>query len=89
MQLDETPRTSTSMLPPLANSITGLNYQPAARQREVAANTMQTLAAAMPTSFPADQIMLGQLYFVNIPEFEGELCMGVGRAEAELSEEGT
>eukprot|EP00965_Chrysotila_dentata_P043330 1440042-Pleurochrysis_carterae.AAC.1 len=70
---------------PLTNSVTGLNYLPSARQREVTANTLRTRVASMSTSLSKDEIVAGQLYFVDLPEFEGELRIGLGRAEAELS----
>eukprot|EP00965_Chrysotila_dentata_P175015 5777672-Pleurochrysis_carterae.AAC.1 len=43
----------------------------------------------MPACLTAEQVLPGQLYFVHVPEFEGELRVGLGRAEAELSEDGT
>eukprot|EP00965_Chrysotila_dentata_P006554 213796-Pleurochrysis_carterae.AAC.1 len=50
---------------------------------------MRAAVEAMPLSFGAQAVVPGQLYFVDIPEFEGELRVGLGRAEAELSEDGS
>eukprot|EP00965_Chrysotila_dentata_P049497 1640685-Pleurochrysis_carterae.AAC.1 len=73
----------------VTNNVTGINYLPAARQREVAANTMRTIFAAMPMSMDSAAVRPGELFIVDIPEFEGELRVGLGRAEEELSEDGT
>eukprot|EP00965_Chrysotila_dentata_P196321 6177504-Pleurochrysis_carterae.AAC.1 len=75
--------------PALPNSVTGTNYLPSARRREVSAHALRTRVASMPTSLTADAIVAGQLYFINIPDFEGELRVGLGRVEAEMSEDGT
>eukprot|EP00965_Chrysotila_dentata_P056743 1882714-Pleurochrysis_carterae.AAC.1 len=37
----------------------------------------------------AEAVVPGKLYFVDIPEFEDELRVGLGRAEEELSADGT
>eukprot|EP00965_Chrysotila_dentata_P181206 5981916-Pleurochrysis_carterae.AAC.4 len=65
--------------PPLTtavNDVTGINYLPSARQREVVVSTMRTTVAAMPLSIDAASIVPGELYFVDLNEFEVSCGLG-------------
>eukprot|EP00965_Chrysotila_dentata_P233558 6199661-Pleurochrysis_carterae.AAC.2 len=50
---------------------------------------MRAAVASMPLSLSTEAVMPGKLYFVDLPELKGELRVGLWRAEAELSENGT
>jgi len=61
----------------LQNSVTGTNYPKRARDKEAETFKMQTEISQLPQSFSV--VELRQLYFIALPEFEGELAVGVGR----------
>eukprot|EP00965_Chrysotila_dentata_P131957 4362435-Pleurochrysis_carterae.AAC.2 len=76
---------ATPQLPlPLHNSVTGINYQPAARQQAGTQHRRRLAVGEMPMHAAAADILPGHLYFIVLPKFEGEMCVGVGRVKEKL-----
>eukprot|EP00965_Chrysotila_dentata_P117490 3882786-Pleurochrysis_carterae.AAC.1 len=65
----------------LINNVTGINYSAGARQVARSQVRLRDSIAEMPLSAPT--VEAGQLYFVAISEFEGEMRVGIGRKELE------
>eukprot|EP00965_Chrysotila_dentata_P257123 6212775-Pleurochrysis_carterae.AAC.1 len=77
------PSATTQHEQPLAliNNVTGINYPTNVRQAARTQQQMSTAVREMPMSAPG--VEMGRLYFISIPDFEGELRVGVGRREQE------
>eukprot|EP00965_Chrysotila_dentata_P061955 2052960-Pleurochrysis_carterae.AAC.1 len=75
---------------PLVNSVTGINHAPGARRAAKASVAAQATASKQPELPEAEaDIVAGCLYFIELPEFEGEMRVGIGRPEKNGDEEGS
>eukprot|EP00965_Chrysotila_dentata_P250115 6209261-Pleurochrysis_carterae.AAC.2 len=75
---------------PLLNSVTGINHAPGARKAAKARVAAAENVGEMPQAAEVDEdILAGGLYFIEIPLFEGEMRIGVGRPERDGNENGT
>ena len=61
----------------LANSVTGSNHPKRARDKDAETYNMQLEVSQLPRSL--SNVALRKLYFVALPDFEGEMSVGVGR----------
>eukprot|EP00965_Chrysotila_dentata_P206569 6183608-Pleurochrysis_carterae.AAC.4 len=66
---------------PLVNNLTGLNSSTGARQ--TARSQQQVKASVREMPILAPEVERGSSYFIAIPDFEGELRVGIGRREDE------
>eukprot|EP00965_Chrysotila_dentata_P082660 2727783-Pleurochrysis_carterae.AAC.2 len=79
---DAAHNTASQALPlPVHNSITGINYQPSARQHASALLRRRTAVEDMKLHADSADIEVGQLFFIVLTNFEGEMCIGLGRVE--------
>eukprot|EP00965_Chrysotila_dentata_P086720 2862239-Pleurochrysis_carterae.AAC.1 len=75
---------------PLVNSVTGKNHAPGARMAAKASVASQAAGNVQPELPEAEEdIIAGSLYFIELPEFEGDMRVGVGRPERDGDEEGS
>jgi hypothetical protein len=63
---------------PLENSVTGTNHPKKARDKAAEAYRTRLEVSQLPRSLPC-VVELKQLYFIALPEFEGEMSVGIGR----------
>jgi len=63
---------------PLENSVTGTNHPKKAREKAAEAYRTRVEVSQFPPSLPS-VVQMKQLYFIALPEFEGEMSVGIGR----------
>ena len=66
------------------NDVTGTNHPKREREKEADLYKMRVDVAHMPKSLST--IDVGQLYFIALPSFEGEMAVGVGRTSKLFTE---
>ena len=64
----------------LENSVTGTNHPKRNRERDLEAYKMQVAVSQLPLALSTLEV--GELYFIALPDFEGEMSVGMGRVSS-------